>query len=249
MTPTARAAAAIALSVAVAACGSSSSGGASANKTEAPASITVFAASSLTNAFADEAAAFALQSHQQVKFSFAGSQELVAQINQGAPADVLATADQKTMAKVSGATAKAKVFAHNKLVIVTAPGNPKHIATLADLARHGLAVVLAAKTVPAGNYATIALAAAHVSVNPKSLEPDVRSVLTKVELGEADAGVVYASDAQAAGTKVSAVTIAQSPVATYPVAALHASGQPFVDFLLSPTGQSILEKHGFLPAS
>jgi molybdate transport system substrate-binding protein len=234
------------LSVVVAAC---ASGGGRATSTAAPRSITVFAASSLANAFADEAAAFALQSHQQVTFSFAGSQELVAQINQGAPADVLATADQKTMARVAGATAKAKVFAHNKVVIVTAPGNPKHIATLADFAHRGLAVVLAAKTVPAGNYAATALAAAHVAVHPKSLEPDVRSVLTKVELGEADAGVVYASDAKAAGAKVSAVTIPQSPIASYPVAALHSDGQAFVEFLLSSTGQSILEKHGFLPAT
>lgn len=241
-----RATAGLALVVVVAGCGGSSPPGE--RKQAGTKSITVFAASSLTNAFADEAAAFTLQSHEKVTFSFAGSQELVAQINQGAPADVLATADQKTMAKVAGAAAKAEVFAHNKLVIVTAPGNPKHIRGLTDLGRSNLAVVLAAHNVPAGNYAAIALSAAHVTVHPKSLEPDVRSVLTKVELGEADAGVVYASDAQAAGSHVSSTPIAQSPVATYPIAALHASGQDFVDFLLSSAGQAILVKHGFLPA-
>ena len=244
-----------AVGVLATACGSGSSGGGSSGRTATGASgsrtatITVFAASSLTNAFADEGAAFALQAHQKVTFSFAGSQDLVAQVNQGAPADVLATADQKTMGKVPAAAGRSRVFAHNRLVIVTAPGNPKHIAGLRDLARSGLAVVLAAKAVPAGNYAATALATAHVTVHPKSLEAEVRSVLTKVELGEADAGVVYASDAKAAGAKVTAVAVPQSPVAAYPVAALHADGQAFVDFLLSGPGQAILVKHGFLPAS
>ena len=227
------------VAVLVAACG---------NDTAKPRTITVFAAASLTNAFTAEAAAYERQSHVHVRFSFAGSQDLVAQLNEGAPADAVATADAATLGKLTvhltGATA---VFARNRLVIVTAPGNPKHIATAADLAKPGVVVVLAAPAVPAGKYAAKALQAAHVTVHPKSLEDNVRGVLTKVELGEADAGIVYVTDAKSAGTKVGTVALPTSPVATYPAAALDARGQGFVDFLVSQAGQAILARFGFLP--
>jgi molybdate transport system substrate-binding protein len=211
-----------------------------------PTTVTVFAASSLTNAFAAVAAAFTEKTGQRTTFSFAGSQELVAQVQQGAPADVVATADLPTMRKLpQGSTAR--VFARNRLVIVTAHGNPRHITALSDLARSGVVVVLAAPSVPAGRYAANALASAGVTVHPKSLEDNVRSVLTKVQLGEADAGIVYATDAKSAARGVTAVSIPNAPVASYPVLALHPSGAAFADFLLSDEGRSILARFGFLP--
>lgn len=210
--------------------------------------ITVFAAASLTDAFNAEATAYEQQSGVHVRFSFAGSQDLVAQLNQGAPADAIATADTTTLGKVTAKLAgTATTFARNQLVIVTAAGNPKHIAGPADLAKHGIVVVLAAPTVPAGKYAAAALQTAHVTVRPKSLEDNVRGVLTKVELGEADAGIVYVTDAKSAGAKVGTVALPTSPIATYPAAAVDARGQGFVDFLVSQAGQAILARFGFLP--
>jgi len=138
------------------------------------------------------------------------------------------------------------VFAHNRLVIVTAAGNPKHLTSATDLSRRGLIVVLAAATVPAGKYAVQALTAAHVTVHPRSLEDNVRGVLTKVELGEADAGIVYVTDAKSAGSKVSTVALPTSPIASYPAAAIHTDAQGFVDFLNSTAGQAILQRFGFL---
>lgn len=215
--------------------------------TAKPHTVTVFAAASLTDAFNAEAAAYEKRSGAHVRFSFAGSQDLVAQLNQGAPADAIATADIGTLDKVTVGYRAPALFARNRLVIVTAPGNPKHIADPADLARPGIVVVLAAPTVPAGKYAAAALQAAHVTVNPRSLEDNVRGVLTKVELGEADAGIVYVTDATSAGAKVESVPLPTSPIATYPAAALDSAGQGFVDFLTSPAGQAILARFGFLP--
>src|SRR4051794_16514083 len=225
-------------------CAGSSSGTPAAQKSAVK--LTIFAASSLTNAFSAEAAAFAQKTGDQTTFSFAGSQELVAQLRQGAPADVVATADLPTMLKVPHGS-DAKVFARNRLVIVTARGNPKHVTGLADLARSDLVVVLAAPSVPAGKYAGKALAAAHVTAHPKSLEDNVRGVLTKVLLGEADVGIVYASDALSSAKNVTAIRIPESPIASYPVLAVHPEGQAFIDFLLSPQGQAILARYGFLP--
>lgn len=212
------------------ACGDGSAGSAG--------SVTVFAAASLTDAFNAIGAA-------HTKFSFAGSQVLVQQIQDGAPADVLATADTTTIGQVSDQLESApQTFARNTLVIVTAPGNPKHLRTLADLAK--VQVVLADPSVPAGKYAAQALQDAHVSVHPRSLELDVRSVLTKVEVGEADAGIVYVTDAKSAGAKVSSTPIANSPVATYQIGALDKQGEAFVTDVLSPTGQAVLHRYGFL---
>ena len=152
------------VALSLAGCSSSSSGGHRAAKPKTV-KLTIFAASSLTNAFSAEAAAFAEKTGDQTTFSFAGSQELVAQVKQGAPADVVATADTKTMGQIPGGAA-AQVFARNRLVIVTAHGNPKHVTGLSDLARSDLTVVLAAPSVPAGKYAAQALASAHVTVHP-----------------------------------------------------------------------------------
>jgi len=230
----------------IAACSGSSGPTAGSHKTNEPVKLTIFAASSLTNAFSAEAAAFAQKTGDQTTFSFAGSQELVAQLRQGAPADVVATADQPTMLRVPHGS-QATVFARNRLVMITAHGNPKNVAGLADLSRSDLVVVLAAPTVPAGKYAAQALSAANVTAHPKSLEDNVRSVLTKVQLGEADAGIVYASDAQSAKNGVTAIAIPHAPIVSYPALAVRPAGQAFVDFLLSAQGQQILARYGFLP--
>jgi molybdate transport system substrate-binding protein len=211
--------------------------------------ITVLAASSLTDAFTAEAAAYKrVHPRASVTLSFAGSQALVAQVRQGVPADVLATADATSMASVGAhLVGGSRRFARNRLVIVVGKGNPKHVVDLAALANPRLVVVLAAPSVPAGRYAAQALAATGVVVHAKSLEDNVRGVLTKVEFGEADAGIVYATDARAARGKVDALPVAGSPLATYPIAALTRAGRAFVDFVLSPAGQQVLGRYGFLP--
>jgi molybdate transport system substrate-binding protein len=237
----------------LAACGGSaggSSGSASA------VTINVFAASSLTDAFTRLGAQFT-QSHPGVKivFNFAGSQSLVAQIEQGAPADVFASADGATMAKVKDLVGDAQTFAANKLEIVVPVGDPQHIRGLADLARSDVKVVLAASQVPAGKYAAQVLAAQHVAVRPVSLEDSVKGVVTKVSLGEADAGIAYVTDVAAAKGQVDGVKIpdAQNVVATYPIATVKASehqtqAQAFIDLVVSSQGQQLLHGYGFLPA-
>jgi molybdate transport system substrate-binding protein len=241
-----RQAAALAAVALVTACGSSSST-ASHSLAARSRTLTVFAASSLTQAFAAEGKAFeAGRPGVRVTFSFAGSQSLVAQILQGAPADVLATADAASMAaaELSGA----RVFARNRLSIITAPGNPEHVTALADLARPGLRVVLAGPTVPVGKAAAKALTAAGVTVKPVSLEQDVKGVVTKVRLGEADAGIAYVTDVSSAkgavaGTPLPAISN------SYPAAVVKRGDDAtaFCDFLLTPAGQSVLASFGFLP--
>jgi len=211
--------------------------------------LTVFAAASLTDAFKAMAKPFAdTHDNYTVTFSFAGSQQLVSQLQQGARADAVATADRQTMDRVPKlARSTPFVFAGNRLVIAVGRGNPKHVDTLADLARPDLKVVLAAPAVPAGKYARDALAKAHVKVSPVSLEDSVEGVVTKVGLGEADAGIVYATDATRT-RNVDAVAIpdAQNVRAEYPAAALTSGGRQFVAFLRSAKGQAILRQFGFL---
>jgi len=221
--------------------------------------IAVFAASSLTDAFNALGDSF----HQEhpgasIKFNFAGTPTLVTQIEQGAPADVFASADTTNMDRLLAdglAAGAVEVFAHNELEIAVAPGNPKSIHELKDLPKPGLIYIAAGPTVPAGKYAAQALAKAGVTVTPKSLETDVKSVLSKIELGEADAGIVYTTDVKAAGNKVAGVAIADADnvVATYPIAAVKASpnlglAQAFIAFVTSSQGQAKLETFGFLPA-
>jgi molybdate transport system substrate-binding protein len=189
-----------------------------------------------------------------VKFSFGGSSTLVAQIQQGAIGDVFASADQPNMQKAVDAGLVAgspSIFAHNQLEIVVAAGNPKHLAGLSDLARSGLVVVLCAPVVPCGRYAAQALQKAGVAVKPASQETDVKAVVSKVALGEADAGIVYVTDIQAAGAKVQGVEIpaGQNVVADYPVAILKDSqnaplAKAFVSYLLG-AGQQSLARYGF----
>jgi molybdate transport system substrate-binding protein len=221
--------------------------------------LTVFAAASLTDSFTALRHAFQ-QQHPDIntQFSFAGTPSLVTQIEQGAQADVFASADTANMDRLQsdGFTAGTpQVFARNELEIAVAPGNPKGIRELRDLATPGLIYVTAGPTVPAGKYAAQALAKAGVSVTPKSLETDVRSVLSKIELGEADAGIVYTTDVKAAGDKVVGVKIPDQDnvVATYPIVGLKPAAntaftQEFIAFVISSQGQATLESFGFLPA-
>ncbi len=233
------------------ACGAASSSGGDDQR-----ELSVFAASSLTEAFTELGDQFTA-AHPDVKvtFAFAGSSDLVTQLQQGAPADVLATADTSNMDKVASLTGAPQAFAGNQLIIAVEPGNPKHITGLADLADPDLKVVLAAPEVPAGKYAEEALAKAGAAVQPVSLEVSVKGVVTKVSLGEADAGIVYVTDVAAAQGKIEGVAIPadQNVTATYPIATLKESASPedaqaFVDLILSPEGQKVLAEYGFLPA-
>ncbi|KQX56922.1 MULTISPECIES: molybdate ABC transporter substrate-binding protein [unclassified Streptomyces] len=230
--------------------GSAPSGSASA----APAAdLTVLAAASLTDVFRTAGAAYE-KSHPGTKitFSFAGSQELVAQVAQGSPADALVTADTKSMDKVRADTGTPTVIAKNRLVIATGKGNPFKVDELKDLADTKLKVVLAAPEVPAGKYSRKILDAQKITVKAVSQEPNVRAVLSKVELGEADAGLVYRTDAESARDKVAAVEIpdAQNAVAEYPAATVKGSANAeaaaaFVAWLSSPEAQKILRDAGF----
>jgi molybdate transport system substrate-binding protein len=234
----------------LAACGSTATSAA----LPAPATLTVFAAASLQPAFDKIGQQLKTQNNITTTFSYAGTQTLTAQLQQGAPADVFASADTAHMTTVQNAgliVGAPRIFAHNRLEIAVERGNPKGIHSLADLARAGLVVVLADPSVPAGKYAQQALTKAHVTVHPASLEPQVTGVLTKVALGEADAGIVYVSDVVTSG-KVDGVTIPddQNVIADYPIAALSSAqnmtgAQTFITYVLSTAGQAILKAAGF----
>jgi molybdate transport system substrate-binding protein len=220
----------------------------------------VFAAASLTDSFKALGTAFqTAHSGTTIQFNFAGTPTLVTQIEQGANADVFASADTTNMDKLKAdgfTSGTSQVFAHNKLEIVVAAGNPKGITGLADLAKPGVIYITEGATVPAGKYALQILASAGVKVTPKSLETDVKSVVSKIELGEADAGIVYTTDVKAAGAKVTGVPIPDSVnvIATYPIVAVKgaknsALANAFIAYVLSADGQATLQSFGFLPAS
>jgi molybdate transport system substrate-binding protein len=241
-----RRAAGIVALAALAACGGS--GGQSTSSP--PSSLTVFAAASLQPAFDRVAKNLRLS----ITYNYAGTQTLTSQLTQGAPADVFAGADtahMKTLQDAGLLAGEPTLFAHNRLEIAVEKGNPKGVHSLADLARPGMVVVLADPSVPAGKYAQQALAKAGVTVRPKSLEPQVTGVLSKVALGEADAGIVYVSDVVTSGN-VDGVAIpdSQNVVADYPVAKLKAArnqsgADEFIAYVLSSQGQSILVGAGF----
>ena len=176
--------------------------------------LTVFAAASLTEPFT---AAASSVPHVRPTFSFAGSQQLVTQLVQGAPADVVATADEASMQRLVDArlVGPPSTLARTTLVIAVASGNPKAVNGLADLGRPGLAVVLADPSVPAGRYARRVLDRAGVPVRPRSLELDVKATLAKVESGDADAALVYATD-----VRNRTVTAVPFPEATDPAASV-----------------------------
>jgi molybdate transport system substrate-binding protein len=217
--------------------------------------IKVFAAASLTAAFNQLGPQFtAANGGTKVTFNFAGSQALATQIQQGAPADVFASADTTNMDKVKDLVGTPQVFASNQLQIVVEKGNPKGVKGLGDLASGDLKVVLAAPEVPAGRYAQQALDQAGIIVKPVSQEDNVKAVVTKVSLGEADAGIVYTTDVTAGGDTVDGVDIPadQNVTATYPIATVkagsnQAKAQAFMDLVLSSQGQQVLERYGFLP--
>jgi molybdate transport system substrate-binding protein len=195
----------------------------------------------------------------QVRFTYAGSQAQVTQIEEGAPADVFASADQGNMLKVVQAGLAAeqpRVIARNRLQVVVQFGNPRHIKTLADLAQPALKVDLCAPGVPCGTYAAGALKKAGVKVTPVSEEENVKAVVTKVALGEADAGIVYATDIKAGAARVQGVEIPddQNVIATYSVVRLKAghnrtAANAFTGFVSSPQGQRTLAEFGFLGPS
>lgn len=247
---------AIVLAIAVIACG----GAARPLTTEQTlsGSLTVFAASSLTDALTK--AGDVLKGRYggtSFVFNFGSSSTLATQIGNGAPADLFASADETNMQKIVDARltdGAPSFFTSNRLAIAVAPGNPRNVASLADLTRAGLVVVLAAPTVPAGKYALDSLRKAGVTVTPASQELDARSVLNKVALGEADAGIVYVTDVRSAGPRVSGVEIPErhQVVARYPIAVVTGAKNPalarvFVDYLLGEEGQQLLAGFGFSP--
>ncbi len=268
------------LALGAAACGSDDDGGsadttAEAATTEAPATtaaasteapttttpgvegdITVFAAASLTEAFTEVGEAFtAANPDAKATFSFDASSALVQQITEGAPADVFASADTANMDKLTEAGLNGTdpvVFATNLLTIIVAPGNPKGITGVADLANTDLVTVICAPEVPCGRYANEIFTNAGVTVTPDSLEQNVRGVVTKVTAGEADAGIVYVTDVTAAGDDAAMVEIpadinvvAQYPIATVKDSASPEAGEAFIDFLTGADGQAIMSEYGF----
>lgn len=218
--------------------------------------VTVLAAASLKASFDALAAQFE-KAHPgaTVKVSYDGSTTLATQITGGAPADVFVSADQKNMATVTDAglaTGTPTLFASNTLQIAVAPGNPKKITSLADLAKSGVLTVLCAPAVPCGRAAHTALDAAKVTVKPASEEQNVTVVLTKVQTGDADAGLVYRTDVSSAGGKVLGVDFPEASKAVnhYPIVALKAAPNPagakaFVELVLGPDGQKTLAGLGF----
>lgn len=221
--------------------------------------VTVFAAASLTGAFRQLATAFQTANPgAKVVFQFGGSDTLARQIVSGAPADVFAAANQVTMDQVVKARQAAGTpspFARNQLEIVTPPGNPRHVASLADLAKPGVKVALCAAKVPCGSAAAAALRAARVTLTPATYTQDVTGALTTVELGEADAALVYQTDVRGAGGKVTGVQFPESgsAVNVYPITALAAAPNPagaraFLEYVRSSAGQAVLRAAGFQPA-
>ncbi len=218
--------------------------------------LTVFAAASLTETFTALGETFE-DAHPgvRVRFGFGGSSTLAQQITQGAPADVFASASPATMATVTDAGDAAgppRVFAGNRLVLAVPKDDPGRVRTVRDLSRPGLKVVLCAEQVPCGAAARTALDAAGVRVKPVSRERDVKAVLTKVGLGEADAGLVYRTDAMAAGDKVKGIDFpeAKKAINDYPVvevadAPQSALAKEFIRLVLGEQGRAALTRAGF----
>ncbi len=216
----------------------------------------VFAAASLKKTFTDLGEQFKTENPgASVEFSFAGSSDLVTQLTQGAQADVFASADTKNMDKAAqaGLLAGDPVnFASNTLTIAVAPGNPKKIASFKDLTEQGLNVVVCAPQVPCGAATKKVEQATGVTLSPVSEESSVSDVLNKVTTGQADAGLVYVTDAKGAGDQVAAVSFpeAADAVNTYPIAVLKESKNPelarkFVGLVTGESGQKVLDAAGF----
>lgn len=234
---------------------SSDDGGTGGTSTPAGGEITVLAAASLTEVFTTLGRQFE-DAHPgtTVTFSFAASSTLASQITGGAPADVFASASTSTMDTVvqTGAATSPTPFAVNTMQIAVPPTNPGQVDALADLANPAVKVAICQPQVPCGAAAATVFTNAGITVQPVTLEPDVKSVLSKVTMGEVDAGVVYVTDVKAAGARVTGVQIPQdvNATTTYPVAVIKASthkdlAQQFVDYVLSAAGREVLSAAGF----
>ncbi|WP_374068798.1 molybdate ABC transporter substrate-binding protein [Rhodococcus sp. CX] len=242
----------------LAACGTSddSASETTASTPESAETITVFAAASLKATFTQLGTQFeSAHPGSTVEFNFAGSSDLVAQITQGAPADVFASADTANMDKAAEAgvvSGDPVNFATNTLTIVTEPGNPQGITSFADLTRPGLKVVVCAPQVPCGTATSRIETQTGVDIQPVSEESSVTDVLGKVTSGQADAGLVYVTDATNAGDKVTAVPFPESAdaVNTYPIALLEESQNPqlaskFLEFVTGDDARTVFAEAGF----
>ncbi|RYB94954.1 molybdate ABC transporter substrate-binding protein [Nocardioides oleivorans] len=250
---------AVLLSTALAGCGGddepASGDGGDAGET----TLVVYAAASLTSTFEDIADEFeSTHDGVTVQFNFQGSSDLVAQLQEGAPADVFASADEANMDKLTADDlqgSEPELFASNTLEIAVPPGNPAGVESFQDLAEDGLNLVVCAPEVPCGAATQKVAESAGVELAPVSEEQSVTDVLAKVTTGEADAGLVYVTDVLVAGDDVEGVEFPESSAAVnlYPIATLGESENPdlaqeFVDLVLGQTGQSILGDAGFAPA-
>lgn len=236
--------------------GSGSNAPASGASAPSRSTVTVFAAASLRGTFTTLGHEFeAAHPGTTVRFSFGGSDSLAAGIRSGAPADAFAAASEKTMGTVVAAGANAeqpRVFVTNTLQIATKPGNPKRLTTLAGLQAPGITVDLCAPAVPCGAAADKSFASAGLKPHPVSREVEVTAVLTKVELGEVDAGLVYRTDVRAARGKVAGVDFPEAAraVNTYPICAVKGAanasgGRAFEALVLGPEGSKVLTGAGF----
>src|SRR5215467_10229636 len=243
--------------VTAAGCSSSTSSPPSGASSPKPATgtITVFAAASLTGTFTQLGKQFeAAHPGDTVKFSFGPSSGLATQITSGAPADVFASASPTNMQDVvsAGDASNPQDFAKNTMEVAVPPDNPAKVSSVTDLAKKSVKVALCQPQVPCGKVAAEVFKNAGITVKPVTLQPDVKSVLTQVETGNVDAGVVYVTDVMAAGSKVTGLTIpASDNVSTlYPIATISSSkeksiAQAFVAYVLSPAGQQVLTAAGF----
>lgn len=215
----------------------------------------MFAAASLTGAFTQLGKQFeAAHPGDKVTFSFGPSSGLATQITNGAPADVFASAAPANMQQVvsAGDASHPTSFVKNIMEVAVPPANPGHVKSVKDLAKSSVKVALCQPQVPCGVVAAKVFSNAGIKVKPVTLEPDVKSTLTKVELGDVDAGMVYVTDVMSAGSKVKGVTIPAGINAstTYPIATISKSShksiaQAFVAYVLSPAGQKVLTAAGF----
>jgi len=250
-----------ALTIALAGCGGGKAGagsspGTGSSMTGVTGTVTVFAAASLTGSFTEIGKDFeAANPGSTVTFNFAGSSALATQINQGAPADVFASAapaNMKTVTDAGNGAGAPTTFVKNQLVIAVPKGNPKGITGLADLTRPGVKVALCAEQVPCGAAAKKALTTANVKLTPVTFEQDVKAALSKVKLGEVDAALVYRTDAKSSASDVDGVEFPESGQAIneYPIVVLknapnRTGAQAFVAYVLSDKGRTVLTRAGF----
>jgi molybdate transport system substrate-binding protein len=254
------------------ACGGASSAAGGGSPTPSPVTLNVFAAASLTKAFNAIAGNYhQLHPNVTIKPVYDSSATLEQQIANGAPADIFASADTTNMQKASqaGLVGTSQIFTRNRLVVILPVSNPGHISSLKDLSRPGVRIVVAAATVPVGKYARQALAkmalspdygptyAASVLKNVVSEEENDAAIVQKVQVGEADAGIVYVSDINpATASQFTSIAIPDNfnVIAEYPIAVTKSSAhqseaQAFVQYVLSPAGQAVLKQYNFIPVN